>query len=94
MQTNLFSAFPDVTRFQFRIQMTVQAGSASEEIGSAFIDVIVNRPPSGGNCSITPDRVASPQTPFFITCRDWTDDIAVDRFEIYGENAVLPVLLC
>lgn len=81
----LFEDFPDITQFEFRLNLGVQVGTAQEQSGQAWMNVKINTKPYGGWCYVTPKYASSSAEPFFVNCYNWLDDTAIDRFEIYGE---------
>jgi hypothetical protein len=42
--------------------------------GHASMEVLVNRPPFGGMCSVSPSSGRELVDPFTITCEGWTDE--------------------
>lgn len=80
IRKELFDLNPDVTQYQVSISATTSAGDS----GTAFTNLILNKPPSGGTCSITPKVGTVLQTQKFdITCSGWTDDDGIAEYQMY-----------
>ncbi|XP_071129607.1 polycystin family receptor for egg jelly-like isoform X3 [Mytilus edulis] len=80
IRKELFSLNPDVTQYQVSISATTSAGDS----GTAFTNLILNKPPSGGTCSITPKVGTVLQTQKFdITCSGWTDEDGIAEYQMY-----------
>lgn len=81
----LFTDYPDVDQFQFRLMLDIEAGTPRAQSGNAWMNVKVNSPPHSGWCYHSPKYVLSSREPIFVNCYDWLDDTGIMRYEVYGK---------
>lgn len=55
----------------FRLELQVRGSNG--DIGQSFLNLIINRPPEGGFCRLTPDSGRALMDNFMIECWDWKD---------------------
>ena len=48
--------------------------------------VKTNRPPYGGQCTITPENGTALETPFYINCQNWQSDIGTVHYHLFIER--------
>ncbi|XP_038068153.1 uncharacterized protein LOC119737688 [Patiria miniata] len=75
---DVFTIQPDVHRYLFTIHIT----NEYDQSGKAHMRVILNEPPEGGFCTITPPEVTTDDK-VDITCSDWEDDHGVSKYEFF-----------
>jgi hypothetical protein len=75
----LFKRYPDVTKYQVSVTATTSSGVT----GTAYTTFIINVPPSGGTCSITPNIGTVLQTTFDINCSGWSDSDGITEYQTY-----------
>ncbi|XP_023236367.1 uncharacterized protein LOC111635594 [Centruroides sculpturatus] len=64
----LFQAHQQCKQFRFRI-----IAKSTEGVGKTEMYLIINQPPEGGTCSLTPTEGTSLLQYFFMKCSGWTD---------------------
>ena len=70
IKTSLFDHYKDVERFQIRLFVT---DTTTNVTSKAYQNLRRNKPPEGGNCTITPTNVTAGVTNCTIICDGFTD---------------------
>jgi len=67
----------------YRLGVVVQSSGGA--VCVAYIELLVNTPPTGGTCSVTPTSGTSAQTMFFCNCSGWTDPNGIQQYQLNSE---------
>lgn len=77
-----FRLFQDLTNYRFEVSLTPPQGTGQK--GTAYIEVLINTWPKGGNCTISPKRGTSSMTKFDLNCQGWEDEDGIKIYQFYG----------
>lgn len=80
----LFEEFPNVTEYQVSITATTSNGDTA----TAYTNLMINTPPVGGICSISPKVGTVLQTNFTIDCTSWSDDDGIEEYQSFCESLI------
>ncbi|XP_022109894.1 polycystic kidney disease protein 1-like 2 [Acanthaster planci] len=75
---DVFTILPDVYTYLFTLYVTNKLGQS----GKAHTRVVLNKPPEGGVCTITPSEVTVGNM-VDIVCSDWEDEHGIANYEFF-----------
>nr|KAG5709464.1 hypothetical protein BaRGS_023146 [Batillaria attramentaria] len=77
---DMFAHYSDVSKFKVECAITRNGAT-----GKAATVLVANKPPYGGNCSITPNEaVVTEEKVFRIVCENWADDSGIEVYEFFS----------
>ena len=80
----LRSTFFDLGFNEIKINMTLNSSGLTAKLIKTFK---MNKPPSGGNCSVDKTTGYFMSTYFYITCSNWVDiDSSIDNYRFFGKK--------
>ena len=58
-------------------------------MSSSSLDIILNKPPKNGSCSIDPLNGTATTTPFRISCLNWFDEDGIKDYSLYSKQRLV-----
>ncbi|XP_036357895.1 polycystin-1-like isoform X2 [Octopus sinensis] len=77
---SIFEDFQNVEKF--RAKVTIIDGLTRAETA---INILVNKAPRNGSCTISPDSGETGQTVFNLSCFNWEDDQKIEQYMFYAK---------
>jgi len=77
----LFQDNKDLLNYRLGVVAQSPGGAA----GVAYIELLVNTPPTGGSCWVIPTSGTSVETMFYIHCSGWTDSNGIQQYQFISK---------